>query len=209
MGLSYIASVLGKPLHMDLSTTNRYALAFARMCIDMAATSSFPNSLILELDNGTTISIEVEYPWKPAACTLCKVFDHANKTCPRVVRREWMLKTEVVSQRKPEDANGWITVNRKSSQVSQTEHQKMDTPREVPKEKGVQQYIESRQEMPMLIVLNVPDTSKTSPVRGSRVELEDKAGKSSKTAWLGGGTNGKKKKKKGLGGLGALPSEPS
>ncbi|GAV60147.1 DUF4283 domain-containing protein/zf-CCHC_4 domain-containing protein, partial [Cephalotus follicularis] len=87
MGLSYIASVLGKPPHMDLSTTNRYALAFARVCIDMAATSSFPNSIILELDDGTTTTIDVEYPWRPASCTLCKVFDHANKTCPRAVRR--------------------------------------------------------------------------------------------------------------------------
>ncbi|GAV85485.1 DUF4283 domain-containing protein/zf-CCHC_4 domain-containing protein, partial [Cephalotus follicularis] len=122
MGLSYIESVLGKPLHMDLSTTNLYALAFARVCIDMAATSSFPNSLILELDDGTTTSIDVEYPWRPASCTLCKVFDHSNKTCPRAVRREWMSKTEVAAQRKLEDANGWITVKRKTGQVSQSEH---------------------------------------------------------------------------------------
>ncbi|GAV56984.1 DUF4283 domain-containing protein, partial [Cephalotus follicularis] len=35
LGLSYIASVLGKPLHMDANTTKRYALSFARVCIDM------------------------------------------------------------------------------------------------------------------------------------------------------------------------------
>ncbi|GAV85216.1 DUF4283 domain-containing protein, partial [Cephalotus follicularis] len=35
LGLSYIASVLGKPLHMDANTTNRYALSFACVCIDM------------------------------------------------------------------------------------------------------------------------------------------------------------------------------
>ncbi|GAV80400.1 DUF4283 domain-containing protein, partial [Cephalotus follicularis] len=37
MGLSYIASVLGKPLHMDVSTMNRHALTFARVCVEMNA----------------------------------------------------------------------------------------------------------------------------------------------------------------------------
>ncbi|GAV77383.1 DUF4283 domain-containing protein/zf-CCHC_4 domain-containing protein [Cephalotus follicularis] len=88
LGLSYIASVLRRPLHMDLSTTNRYALSFVRGCIEMAASSSFLSSITLELYDGSTTTIEVEYPWKPASCTLCKVFDHSNKNCPKGVRRE-------------------------------------------------------------------------------------------------------------------------
>ncbi|GAV92471.1 DUF4283 domain-containing protein/zf-CCHC_4 domain-containing protein, partial [Cephalotus follicularis] len=83
LGLSYIASVLGKPLHMDPNTTNRHALMFARVCIEMNATSPFPESVTLELEDGSTTSIGVEYPWRPAACTLCKVFDHSNRNCPR------------------------------------------------------------------------------------------------------------------------------
>ncbi|GAV77098.1 DUF4283 domain-containing protein/zf-CCHC_4 domain-containing protein, partial [Cephalotus follicularis] len=110
LGLSYIASVLGKPLHMDLSTTNRYALSFARVCIDMAASSSFPDSIILELEDGSTTTIGVEYPWRPVACTLCRVFDHSNKNFPRAVQREWMPKPEVATQKKPNDIKGWITV---------------------------------------------------------------------------------------------------
>ncbi|GAV72624.1 DUF4283 domain-containing protein/zf-CCHC_4 domain-containing protein [Cephalotus follicularis] len=84
VGLSYIASVLGKPLHMDTPTMNRFALLFVRVCVDMKATSSFPECITLELEDGSTTSIEVEYPWRPAACTLCKVFDHSNRSCPRV-----------------------------------------------------------------------------------------------------------------------------
>ncbi|GAV90764.1 DUF4283 domain-containing protein/zf-CCHC_4 domain-containing protein, partial [Cephalotus follicularis] len=83
LGLSYIASVLGKPLHLDANTTNRYALSFAHVCIDMEASSSVPDSIVLELDDGITTIIGVEYPWRPASCTLCKVFDHSNRTCPR------------------------------------------------------------------------------------------------------------------------------
>ncbi|GAV87788.1 DUF4283 domain-containing protein/zf-CCHC_4 domain-containing protein [Cephalotus follicularis] len=118
VGLSYIASVLGKPLHMDTPTMNRSALLFARVCVNMNATSPFPECITLELEDGSTTSIEVEYPWRPAACTLCKVFDHSNRSCPRVTRREWLPRPLVMAQKRPEDAEGWITVKRKGSGVA-------------------------------------------------------------------------------------------
>ncbi|GAV81764.1 DUF4283 domain-containing protein/zf-CCHC_4 domain-containing protein [Cephalotus follicularis] len=115
MGLSYIASVLGRPLHMDANTTHRHALVFARVCIDIPATSSFPDTITLELEDGSTTYVGVEYPWKPPACTLCKVFDHSNRTCPRATRREWIPRPILLAQRKLEDAEGWITVKRKGN----------------------------------------------------------------------------------------------
>ncbi|GAV61101.1 zf-CCHC_4 domain-containing protein [Cephalotus follicularis] len=102
---------------MDANTTNRYALSFARVCIDMEASSSFPDSIVLELDDGSTTTIGVEYPWRPDSCTLCKVFDHSNRTCPRAVRREWLPKPVVLAQRKPNDVEDWITVKRKGSNL--------------------------------------------------------------------------------------------
>ncbi|GAV89206.1 DUF4283 domain-containing protein [Cephalotus follicularis] len=113
IGLSYIASVIGKPLYMDVNTTKRHSLSFARICVEMVATSSFPDTIVLELENGCTTDISVEYPWKPAACTLCKVFEHSNKTCPKAVRREWMPRQVLMARRKPEDVDGWITVQKK------------------------------------------------------------------------------------------------
>ncbi|GAV80382.1 DUF4283 domain-containing protein/zf-CCHC_4 domain-containing protein [Cephalotus follicularis] len=112
-GLSYIASVLGRPLHMDANTTNKNVLTFARICIEMAASSSFPDSITLKFENGCTISIGVEYPWQPAACALCKVFDHSNRTCPRSVRREWVPRPILMAHKKLDDVEGWITVKRK------------------------------------------------------------------------------------------------
>ncbi|GAV92087.1 DUF4283 domain-containing protein, partial [Cephalotus follicularis] len=52
VGLSYIASVLGKPIQMDATTMSRYALLYARVCVDMKATSDFPESITLELEDG-------------------------------------------------------------------------------------------------------------------------------------------------------------
>ncbi|GAV88623.1 DUF4283 domain-containing protein/zf-CCHC_4 domain-containing protein, partial [Cephalotus follicularis] len=117
LGLSYIASVLGRPLYMDALTTNRQALAFARICVDMSVASLFPNAILLDLDEGATTVIGVEYPWKPQACSPCKVFDHANKSCPKAVRREWLPKPVVEASKKPDDAEGWITIKRKKPQV--------------------------------------------------------------------------------------------
>ncbi|GAV90955.1 DUF4283 domain-containing protein/zf-CCHC_4 domain-containing protein [Cephalotus follicularis] len=129
LGLSYITSVLGKPIHMDANTTKRYALSFASVCIDMEATSSFPDNIVLKLDDGTTTNIGVEYPWRPASCTLCKVFDHSNKTCPKAARREWMPKQMMLAQRKPDDVEGWITVKRKGSNQDQAqEHNCLEVP---------------------------------------------------------------------------------
>ncbi|GAV80301.1 zf-CCHC_4 domain-containing protein, partial [Cephalotus follicularis] len=112
-----IASVLGRPLYMDISTTNRHSLTFARVCVDMLASSPFPSSIALDLDDGSSTFVNVEYPWKPHACSLCKVFDHSKKSCPKAVRREWLPKPMVEACRKPKDAEGWITVKRKSSPV--------------------------------------------------------------------------------------------
>ncbi|GAV76739.1 DUF4283 domain-containing protein [Cephalotus follicularis] len=117
MGLSYIASVLGRPLYMDASTTNKISLSYARVCVDMAATSSFPSSILLELEDGVTTSIGVEYPWRQQACTMCKVFDHSNRICPKATRREWLPKPVVEACRKPEDVEGWITVKRRNNRA--------------------------------------------------------------------------------------------
>ncbi|GAV81837.1 DUF4283 domain-containing protein/zf-CCHC_4 domain-containing protein [Cephalotus follicularis] len=117
LGLSYIASVLGRPLYMDAPTTNRQALTYARVCVDILATSSFLNSILLDLDDGTSIVVGVEYPWKPQACSLCKVFDHANESCPKAVRREWLPKPVVEACQKLDDSEGWDTVKRKKPQV--------------------------------------------------------------------------------------------
>ncbi|GAV68285.1 DUF4283 domain-containing protein, partial [Cephalotus follicularis] len=117
MGLSYIASVLGRPLYMDTSTTNKIALSYARVCVDMAATSSFPSSILFELEDGVTTSIGVEYPGRPQACTMCKVFDHSNRTIPKATRREWLPKPVVEACRKPEDVEGWITFKRRNNRA--------------------------------------------------------------------------------------------
>ena len=80
--LGYIASVVGKPLHMDSLTENRSRLSFARICIEVDSSSKFPKTARLNLGNGKHTTIIIEYPWVPHNCSHCKVFGHKISQCP-------------------------------------------------------------------------------------------------------------------------------
>ncbi|GAV83916.1 DUF4283 domain-containing protein/zf-CCHC_4 domain-containing protein [Cephalotus follicularis] len=212
VGLSYIASVLGKPLHMDANTTHRHALMFARVRVDMPATSSFPENIILELVDGSTISVGVEYPWRPNACTLCKVFDHSNRTCPRVIRREWLPRPVLMAQRKPEDAEGWITVKRKDN----SETLEVLATLEVEAVPGPSKGGECVSIPPKTPVKSVPCYQQTQredrgnmiekDVRGNLVETDAEP---QRKLLIGSSSGHKKKKKKGHGGQGGSGSRKS
>ena len=80
--LGYIASVVGKPLHMDSLTENRTKLSFARICIEIDLSSKFPKTTRLNLGNGKYTTIRIEYPWVPHNCSHCQVFGHKISQCP-------------------------------------------------------------------------------------------------------------------------------
>ncbi|GAV92257.1 DUF4283 domain-containing protein/zf-CCHC_4 domain-containing protein [Cephalotus follicularis] len=205
VGLSYIASVLGKPLHMDINTTHRQALLFARVCVDMPATSAFQDSITLELVDGSTISVGVEYPWKPNACTLCKVLDHSNRSCPRAIRREWLPRPVLMAQKKPEDAEGWIMVKRKANNENQEVPVALEVVAALEPPKGGETIppktpvktasCQSNRDVPNI----VPEKEVTDDVLGKTVEPQRKL-------LLGSSSGHKKKKKKGQGGQGGSGS---
>ena len=80
--LGYIASAVGKPLHMDSLTENRTRLSFARICIEVDLSSKFPKAARLNLGNGKCTTIRIEYPWVPHNCSHCQVFGHKVSKFP-------------------------------------------------------------------------------------------------------------------------------
>ena len=80
--LGYIASAVGKPLHMDSLTENKTRLSFARICIEVDLSSKFPKAARLNLGNGKCTTIRIEYPWVPHNCSHCQVFGHKVSKCP-------------------------------------------------------------------------------------------------------------------------------
>ncbi|KAB5529808.1 hypothetical protein DKX38_019889 [Salix brachista] len=76
-GLSRAASMIGMPLSCDEATYNGTRLDYARLCVEIAAEEEFVHKFEMESSLSTTpITIRVEYEWKPARCSQCKVFGH-------------------------------------------------------------------------------------------------------------------------------------
>ncbi|KAF5197585.1 zinc ion binding / nucleic acid binding protein [Thalictrum thalictroides] len=90
-GLSYVASLLGEPLFSDEATCSRERLSFAKVCVEVAADFKFMSSLQLNMGS-SIVTLEFEYPWKPAICNKCKRFGHKSPKCMNFVTSVWATK---------------------------------------------------------------------------------------------------------------------
>ncbi|XP_038991407.1 uncharacterized protein LOC120114637 [Hibiscus syriacus] len=81
LGLSYIASVIGTPLSMDIVTAAKTHLEYAKLCIVIGANDVIPKYVEVELNEGKKVSIMIEVPSMPALCNYCKIFSHNDKGC--------------------------------------------------------------------------------------------------------------------------------
>lgn len=82
-GLSYVASGIGRPLFTDKITTKLDPMPFARICVEMNASSSFPESLCVAVMNDDSedlefVDVKVEYQNRPASCPTCQIFGHSR-----------------------------------------------------------------------------------------------------------------------------------
>lgn len=95
-GISYIASGIGKPLFTDDLTSKLSLINYARVCIEVDASFSFPSSfnvIVMNEDSSedTVMPIDIEYQSKPPSCPSCKVFGHSPLKCPNS-NYQWVSK---------------------------------------------------------------------------------------------------------------------
>lgn len=81
-GISYIASAIGKPLFTDEMTSKNDLMNFARVCIEINASYSFPSTIKVvvlneETSENITVPVDVEYKSRPPSCPTCKIFGHS------------------------------------------------------------------------------------------------------------------------------------
>ncbi|KAG5238004.1 DUF4283 domain-containing protein [Salix suchowensis] len=79
-GLSLAASMVGKPLACDEATLKGSRMEYARVCIELDASS--PPVHRFQVASSLTdepITVEVVYEWKPSRCSKCNVFGHSCK----------------------------------------------------------------------------------------------------------------------------------
>ncbi|KAF5198562.1 Dnase i-like superfamily protein [Thalictrum thalictroides] len=80
-GFSLIGSKIGKPMCCDEATMKRSRLDYAKLCIEVSASTNFPTTLKFKLGEGKIAIIGVEYSWKPQVCCFCEVFRHYTRNC--------------------------------------------------------------------------------------------------------------------------------
>jgi hypothetical protein len=79
--LSKLASVIGKPVHLDSPTTSMTRLSYARVLIDIDLLVELPSSIDITLPNGVTKSQAVIYESLPRFCKQCKTLGHSTSAC--------------------------------------------------------------------------------------------------------------------------------
>lgn len=82
--ISYMASIIGKPLYMDNATATGERLEFARCFIEIEASAKLPKSVRLDLGNGDWYESPVQFEWVPPRCSKCKTFGHNDIHCPHL-----------------------------------------------------------------------------------------------------------------------------
>ncbi|KAK9273392.1 hypothetical protein L1049_018202 [Liquidambar formosana] len=91
-GLSYAASAVGTPLYLDDATESRSRINYARVCTEISAENDIPENFDLDVGKGRIYSIDVQVPWKPPSCAICKEFGHSINNCNKVLRKVWVPK---------------------------------------------------------------------------------------------------------------------
>ncbi|XP_039000816.1 uncharacterized protein LOC120126790 [Hibiscus syriacus] len=127
-GLSYIASAIGMPLHMDSITASRERLEFVRVCIEISVNSKIPDYIDVLLCDDSITRIKVVVPWRPSSCVECKRFGHSVKFCPLGKKQEWRVKQTVHEAKLDDTVNNSIVEAEKQNPIVapggsiQTEH---------------------------------------------------------------------------------------
>ncbi|XP_026410184.1 uncharacterized protein LOC113305345 [Papaver somniferum] len=79
-GFARICSLVGTPIMTDTPTAMKTRMSFARVCVEIDSNCTFPSELPYQIDD-KKYKVRVEYPWKPALCSLCKSFGHSSAKC--------------------------------------------------------------------------------------------------------------------------------
>ncbi|XVE86106.1 hypothetical protein DITRI_Ditri18aG0009800 [Diplodiscus trichospermus] len=108
-GLSYIASAVGRPLYMDQITANQQRLAFAKVYVQVGASTVIPSFIEVKMSNRSTVSIKVITPWLSQRCLHCNIFDHFDKYCTKKqnpAAKVWVpKKSELVETEEPKNVS--------------------------------------------------------------------------------------------------------
>ncbi|KAJ4838974.1 hypothetical protein Tsubulata_017378 [Turnera subulata] len=80
-GLSYIASAIGTPLHMNQDYSKLLFSDRVNIYVEVNFYNPLIDELAIEFD-GCVRTIDISYSWKPQHCDLCNTWGHCALACP-------------------------------------------------------------------------------------------------------------------------------
>ncbi|XP_010541166.1 PREDICTED: uncharacterized protein LOC104814690 [Tarenaya hassleriana] len=104
-GLSYIASGIGEPLHTDKMRLDPLTVGEAKVKVEVQLDAPLPESIEIEDEEGSVITINANYPWTPPKCSGCGEFGHKLQSC----------------QLKSVQSQPQVTVTERSRETTETE----------------------------------------------------------------------------------------
>ncbi|KAI0500141.1 hypothetical protein KFK09_018350 [Dendrobium nobile] len=110
-GVSKIATKIGIPLAVDDLTATKSRLTYARVCVQVDATATYPEFIPI-LVEGKIFNLKILYEWKPIPCDHCSSLIHVNSECPNNPNPQTLTQKPIIpprgrsSSRKPKENIG-------------------------------------------------------------------------------------------------------
>ncbi|KAF5208044.1 zinc ion binding / nucleic acid binding protein [Thalictrum thalictroides] len=130
-GLSYVGSLLGKPICSDEATAQKTRLTFAKICVEVDSVFDLPVSKQVDIGEAELVTLQFEYPWKPQQCSKCKEYGHTDKRCGmEKVHYKKKKQTWVPKPREEKAKESWKKVEKKHNDQPSIGVMKEGTPME-------------------------------------------------------------------------------
>ena len=80
-GLTYLASVVRRPLFADSATLMDKRISYARICVELDASKPVVHEFDVQVKGSAsnTSRVKVAYQWLSPICSQCQVFGHSTK----------------------------------------------------------------------------------------------------------------------------------
>nr|GEV38302.1 hypothetical protein [Tanacetum cinerariifolium] len=124
VGLSLITTHIGRPIMLDSYTSNMCLSlwgrnTYARAMIEVAVEEELKESIVIAIPMGngqghSLATVDIKYEWTPRRCSTCKIFDHVDEQCPKIIK---------VNDSKQVVDDGFAVVQKKKARARQPNKQ--------------------------------------------------------------------------------------
>lgn len=72
---------------------------------EVSGNDVLPELVDVQIEDGESFRMSIEYPWKPLKCNSCREISHSFKNCPHTFRKWVLKKSEVTNGNTAKETN--------------------------------------------------------------------------------------------------------